>query len=307
MDHSSYYGEQHHYSKVLRFHLSAVDSRARGEGSPHPPAFGPCGLGIEFSKVSFQDGASGDELLTNISFHVRPGARVGIVGPSGSGKMNLLNLLTRLHEPAAGAILLDRKDVREYEHDALRRQFSIVPHDPMLLASTVAANIACADPQASRAQVVRAAKSANAHDFIESLPRGYETLLGEGGATLSPGERHRLAIARAFLKNAPMLVLDESAGTEDFATEQLIVDALDRLMAGRTSLTIAYRISTLERCDMVLVLKKGSLDAVCTGDDYAKVPRLSRLAPGSVPRSIDMLKPGPVLVRIDKPVVRPRF
>ena len=287
MGHSDQHSSEQQKSRnVLQF-VAPRGHRAGGE--------------VEFRNVSFQDTANGQPALTDISFYVRPGTRVGIVGPSGSGKINLLNLLTRFHAPSNGAILLDGKLLHEYELAGLRRQFSIMPRDPMLWATTVEGNIACDDPQASRADVVRAARLASAHEFIEALPQGYDTMLGEGGAELSPGERQRLAIARAFLKDAPMLVLDEPDDTEDLPTEQLLVEALDRLMAGRTSFTIAHRISTLECCDMVLVLKNGALDAVCTGDDYAKVPRLARPAPGpvpsSVPRLVDLLTPGPVLVQ----------
>ena len=295
MEHSNRSNEQHPFSNVLRFH--SPPGHNRGVGLPQPAARGRGGVQLEFRNVSLQDTASGEWLLNDISFHVRPGTRVGIVGPIGSGKMSLLNLLTRFHRPSHGSILLDGKDLREYEFAHLRRQFSIVPREPALCNSSVAANIACADPQASRAAVIRAATLADAHGFIESLPHGYGTILG--GTELSSGERHLVAIARAFLKQAPMLVLDEPAGTEDPRFEQLISNAMDRLMAGRTSFTIAHRISTLERCDLVLVLKNGTLEAVCTGDDYAKAPRLTRVAPGSLPSSADMLTPGPVLMRLE--------
>ena len=271
--------------KILRFQGPPAHSRVRGA--------------VEFRNVSSQDTESGHSALTGISFFARPGTRVAVVGPSGSGKVNLLNLLTGFHLPCAGAVLLDGIELREYELSELRRQFSIVPREPILLSSTVADNIAIARPEVSRADIVRAARSANAHEFIEALPQGYETKLGEGGAELTLAERQRLAIARALLKDAPIAVLDEPPVTEDLRSEQLIAEAMDRLLAGRTSFTIAHRISTLERCDMVLVLKSGSLDAVCTGGDYATVPRLPRRATVSVPRSIDMLTPGPVLVRME--------
>ena len=277
--------EQRHSRNVLRFGTPRDHFRAGGE--------------LEFRNVSFQNTAAGQAALTDISFHVRPGTRVGIVGPSGSGKMALLNLLTRFHAPSEGVILLDGRELREYELAELRRQFSIVPRDPMLLASSVADNIACADPQSSRGDVVRAAKLANAEEFIEALPQGYETRLGEGGVQLSPGKRQRLAIARASLKNAPIVLFDEPSGNGEAPAEQLIVDALDRLTAGRTNFTIAHQISTLECCETVLVLKNGLLDAVCTGEDFASVPRRRRRSPESVPSSMNVLTSGPVLVRIE--------
>jgi ABC-type multidrug transport system fused ATPase/permease subunit len=296
MEHSNRSNEQQHSSNVLPFHFPPGHNR--GDVLPQPAAHGGGGVQLEFRNVSLQDTASGEWLLNGISFHVRPGTRVGIVGPIGSGKMSLLNLLTRFHRPSRGDILLNGKDTREYELAYLRQQFSIVPREPALCNASMAANIACADPQASRAAVMRAATLADAHRFIESLPLGYDTMLEEGGSELSPGERHLVAIARAFLKQAPMLVLDEPAGTEGPRFEQLISDAMDRLMAGRISFTIAHRISTLERCDMVLVLKNGTLEAVCTGDDYAKTPRLRR-PPGSAPSSTDRLTCGPVLMRLE--------
>jgi ATP-binding cassette subfamily B protein len=248
---------------------------------------------VEFRNVSFQYTAGGRGVLRDISFHVRPGMRVGVVGPSGSGKSTLVNLLTRFYDPTDGSILIDNTDLREYNLAGLRQQFSIVLQEPMLFSTSVAGNIAYADPQASRAQVMRAAKLANAHDFIQRLPQGYDTPLGEGGTGLSGGERQRLAIARAFLKDAPMVILDEATSAVDLRTEELIMEALDSLMEGRTTFMIAHRLSTLERCDMVLVLQNGSLRAITNTVDEAR----SHLCATTVPRAYEMLTPGPVLVR----------
>ena len=281
-------------ARLCRLHL--VDAHPAIQAVPvHGRAQGE----VEFRNVSFQYTAGGRKILNHISFHVRPGMRVGVVGPSGSGKSTLVNLLTRFYEPSDGDILIDGTDLREYKLAELRQQFSIVLQDPMLFSSTVAGNIAYANPQASRADVVRAAKLANAHEFIEHLPQGYDTMMGEGGAGFSGGERQRLAIARAFLKDTPMLILDEPTSAVDMHTEQFIMQALDTVMAGRTTFMIAHRLSTLERCDMVLVLQNGSLHSVCTGDDEARVPLRARPIPGGVPRSVDMLAPGPVLVRME--------
>jgi len=251
---------------------------------------------VEFRNVSFQYTAGGRSVLNNISFHVRPGMRVGVVGPSGSGKSTLVNLLTRFYDPTDGSILIDGTDLREYNLTDLRQQFSIVLQEPMLFSTTVAGNIAYADPQASRAEVVRASKLANAHEFIERLPQGYDTPVGEGAAALSGGERQRLAIARAFLKSTPLLILDEPTSAVDLRTEQLIMEALDKLMAGRTAFMIAHRLSTLERCDAVLVLQNGSLQTITSTVDDAK----RHLLATSGPRSVDMQTPGPVLVRYEK-------
>jgi ATP-binding cassette subfamily B protein len=215
------------------------------------------------------------------------------MGPSGSGKSTLVNLLTRFYDPSGGAILIDGTDLREYNLAELRQQFSIVMQEPMLFSTTVAGNIAYADPQASRAEVVRAATLANAHDFIYRLPQGYDTLIGDGATRLSGGERQRLAIARAFLKGAPMLILDEPTSAVDTRTEQLIMEALDKLMVGRTTFMIAHRLSTLERCDAVLVLKSGALQAIVNTVDEARTHMAaSVLAEFPLPR--------PVLIRCEK-------
>jgi len=251
---------------------------------------------VEFRNVSFQYTAGGRRVLNDISFHVRPGMRVGVVGPSGSGKSTLVNLLTRFYDPSDGAILIDSTDLREYNLAELRQQFSIVLLDPMLFSTTVAGNIAYADPQASRTEVIRASKLANAHEFIERLPLGYDTLMGQGAAGFSGGERQRLAIARAFLKDTPMLILDEPTSAIDTRTEQLIMDALDKLMCGRTTFMIAHRLSTLERCDAVLVLQNGTLQTITNTVDEAR----SHLLANSGARVVDMPAAGPVLVRYEK-------
>ncbi len=248
---------------------------------------------VEFRNVSFQYTAGGRNVLNNISFHIRPGMRVGVVGPSGSGKSTLVNLLTRFYDPTHGAILIDSTDLREYDLAELRQQFSIVLQEPMLFSTTVAGNIAYADPQASRSEVVSAAKMANAHEFIERLPKGYDTPMGDGAAKLSGGERQRLAIARAFLKKTPMLILDEPTSAVDSRTEQLIMEALDKLMVGRTAFMIAHRLSTLERCDAVLVLQNGSLQTITSNVDEARRHLLAQ----SGSRPIDLSAPGPILVR----------
>jgi ATP-binding cassette subfamily B protein len=251
---------------------------------------------VEFRNISFQYTPGGRNVLNNISFHIRPGMRVGVVGPSGSGKSTLVNLLTRFYDPTDGSILIDGTDLREYDLAELRQQFSIVLQEPTLFSTTVAGNIAYADPQASRSKVVLASQLANAHEFIERLPQGYDTPMGDGAAGLSGGERQRLAIARAFLKKTPMLILDEPTSAVDSQTEQLIMEALDKLMVGRTAFMIAHRLSTLERCDAVLVLQNGSLQTITNNVDEARKHLLAH----SGPRSLDMQAPGPVLVRSEK-------
>ncbi|HVP64413.1 MAG TPA: ATP-binding cassette domain-containing protein, partial [candidate division Zixibacteria bacterium] len=195
-------------------------------------------------------------------FVVPAGSRVGIAGPSGSGKSTLVNLLTRFYDPIEGAISIDGVDLRDFRLDDLRQQFSIVLQEPMLFSTTVAGNIAYARPDASRAEVIEAAHRANAHEFIMRLPQAYDTPIGENGARLSGGERQRLAIARAFLKDAPMLILDEPTSSIDVQAEAEILAAVESLLNGRTTFMIAHRLGTLEHCDMVLVLREGRLTMV---------------------------------------------
>jgi ATP-binding cassette subfamily B protein len=184
---------------------------------------------------------------------------VGIAGETGAGKTTLLSLLTRFYDPTAGQILLDGVDVRDYKLADLRNQFAIVLQEPVLFSSSIAENIAYADPGASEEEIVQAAKAANAHDFIVGLPDGYETQVGERGMRLSGGERQRIALARAFLKDAPLLIMDEPTSSVDMKTEAEIMEAMKRLMDGRTSFMIAHRLSTLENCDLLLEIDHGNL------------------------------------------------
>jgi len=213
---------------------------------------------IEFREVSFAYGP--DRLaLEGISFSVEPGTRVGIAGATGAGKSTLMNLLTRFYDPVSGQILLDGVDLRDYKLADLRSQFGIVLQDPMLLSTSIAENIAYARPEATQEEIEAAAAAANAHDFICRLPQGYDTEVGERGIRLSGGERQRISLARAFLKEAPILILDEPTSSVDVKTEAVIMEAMERLMAGRTSFMIAHRISTLDVCDMRVQIEHGRL------------------------------------------------
>lgn len=211
---------------------------------------------VTFDRVSFSyDGTR--PVLTDASFTIAPGTRVGVVGRTGDGKSTLMSLLTRLYLPTAGRILLDGIDVREYHLGDLRRQFAIVHQDPYLFSTTIAQNIAYSRPDASFDQIVAAAQAAHAHEFIVRLPDGYETMIGERGVRLSGGERQRLSLARAFLKDAPILILDEPTSALDVRTEALIVAAMEGLMTNRTTFLITHRLSTLKHCDVQLVLNQG--------------------------------------------------
>jgi ATP-binding cassette, subfamily B, bacterial len=226
----------------------------RPDGKPVARAAGA----VVFDGVSFAYPGN-LPVLHEISFNVAPGARVGIEGRTGAGKTTLMSLLARFYDPAVGRILLDGIDLRDYRLADLRNQFAIVLQDPVLFSTSVAENIAYARPDATEAEVVAAAKAANAHDFIVKLPEGYDTRVGERGMRLSGGERQRISLARAFLKDAPLLILDEPTSSVDTKTEGLIMEAMERLMRGRTTFIIAHRLSTLDGCDVRLHLDHGRL------------------------------------------------
>lgn len=226
----------------------AIDiERARGE--------------IEFDDVSFSYSGRVDT-IQNVSFHIKAGQRVAIVGPTGAGKTTLASLLVRFYDPQNGAIKIDGRDIRWLKLQSLRNQLSLVLQEPMLFSGSISDNIRYGRLGASLDEIVEAAKAANAHDFIERLPDGYDTELGEGGKQLSGGERQRICVARAFIRNAPILILDEPTSSIDSRTEQVILDALDRLMVGRTALMIAHRLSTVRKADLIIVVNRGRVAEV---------------------------------------------
>jgi len=213
---------------------------------------------VEFRDVSFGY-EGGKPVLQDLSFSVQPGTRVGIGGRTGAGKTTLVSLLTRFYDPTAGAILLDGVDLRDYRLADLRNQFAIVLQDPVLFSTTIRENIAYGRVGASLEEIISAAQAADIHDFISALPEGYETAVGERGMTLSGGERQRISLARAILKDAPILILDEPTSSVDIKTEAAIVQAMERLMKGRTTFMIAHRLSTLDACDRRVWLRDGQL------------------------------------------------
>jgi ATP-binding cassette subfamily B protein len=220
---------------------------------------------VEFSNVSF---AYEDTrlVLQGVSFKVDPGTRVGITGRTGSGKTTLLSLLTRFYDPASGSVLLDGVDHRDFRVSDLRHQFAVVLQDSVLFSTTIGDNIAYSKPSATIDEIIAAAKTAGIHDFVASLPEKYDTPVGESGMTLSGGERQRISLARAFLRDAPILILDEPTSSVDTKTETAIIDAMERLMAGRTTFIVAHRLSTLETCNLRLHVDNGIVTAEPAGN-----------------------------------------
>jgi len=246
----------------------ALPSPARGE--------------VAFRGVGFAyPGRASEPVLYDLSFRVAPGEVVAIVGPSGAGKSTLFQLLERFYDPTRGAITLDGVDIARVDPKALRARIALAPQEPFIFGASVADNIAYGAPGASRADIVEVAKQAAADGFVAALPDGYDTPLGERGATLSGGERQRLAIARAILKNAPVLLLDEATSSLDAENETLVQGALDALMKGRTTLVIAHRLATIVNADRILVIDGGSIveegahaTLLAAGGLYARLARL---------------------------------
>jgi ATP-binding cassette subfamily B protein len=213
---------------------------------------------VAFESVSFGY-ETARPLLDNVSLKVEGGTRVGIAGRTGAGKSTLLGLLTRFFDPTAGAIYLDGVDLRDYRVADLRNQFAVVLQDPVLFSTTIGENIAYGRPGASQEEIAGAARAAGIDEFIASLPLAYDTPVGERGMTLSGGERQRISLARAFLKDAPILILDEPTSAVDVRTEAAIIEAMERLMAGRTTFMVAHRLSTLESCNLRLIVEGGAV------------------------------------------------
>jgi len=232
---------------------SAADVPQRPSARPLRRA---CGR-VTFEHVSFAYRA--EWALDDISFEVAAGTAVHIVGRTGAGKTTMMNLLARFYDPIRGRILLDGMDLRDYRLDDLRRQFALVLQEPVLFSTTIGENIRYARSDATQQEIIAAAKAANADDFIARLPEGYDTSVGERGLTLSGGERQRISLARAFLKDAPILILDEPTSAVDPGTEVAIIDSLDRLITARTSFIIAHRPSTIRHCDQIIHIEGGRL------------------------------------------------
>jgi ATP-binding cassette subfamily B multidrug efflux pump len=222
---------------------------------PAPPFRGH----IEFADVSFQFADSDKPVLRNVSFTIEPGQIVAILGGTGSGKSTLINLISRFFDPTSGSVRIDGTDIRQFTLDSLRRQIGMVMQDTFLFSASIGENIAYGRPDASEEDIVAAAKLAQAHQFISQLEQGYATPIGERGIGLSGGQKQRVALARALLMNPAILILDEATSSVDSHTEDLIQEALDEVMVGRTSIIIAKRLTTIKRADLVIVVEDGTI------------------------------------------------
>lgn len=221
--------------------------------------------GIEFDRVRFGYGPS-ETVLAEATLCVKPNQRAALVGPTGAGKSTLIALIPRLYDVVAGTVRIDGHDVRNYTLQSLREQVSFVLQDPVLFRATIAQNIAYGRPGATEREIVRASKLAHAHEFISRMPHGYDTVIGERGDTLSGGQRQRISIARALIRDTPILLLDEPSASLDPESEELIFDGLTTLLEGRTSITIAHRLATVRRADVIFVLDRGSIIETGTHD-----------------------------------------
>jgi subfamily B ATP-binding cassette protein MsbA len=226
-------------------------------------------------EIVFQNVAFGYDpatpILRDVSFRIEPGQMVGVVGTTGGGKSTVVSLIPRFYDANGGRVLIDGSDVRDYTKASLRGQIGFVLQDTVLFRGTIRENIAYGRPGASEAELVEAAKLANAHDFVSAMPRGYDTPVGERGLTLSGGQRQRIGIARAIIRNTPILILDEPTAALDTESERLVIEGLERLMKGRTVITIAHRLSTIRDAHKIIVLKDGVVAEQGTHDELLRV------------------------------------
>jgi len=278
--------------------FETLDTHTEVRERPGARDLAPMRESIEFRHVSFAyDDRPGHEILTDVSFTVRAGQMVAIVGLSGAGKTTLVNLVPRFYDVTGGAILIDGVDIRDVTLRSLRAQIGMVTQETVLFDDTIAANIAYGVPHATPEAIEAAARAAHAHEFIVTLPDRYETRIGERGQRLSGGQRQRIAIARALLKNPPILILDEATSSLDSESEQLVQDALLRLMLNRTSFVIAHRLSTVRRADAIIALERGRVAEIGRHDELLARPdgvyrRLYQLQAFEAPAARPVVRPG---------------
>jgi subfamily B ATP-binding cassette protein MsbA len=266
--------------------LLQTESRVRDLPDAHPaPAMK--GL-VEFDHVAFGYWG-GRTILNGVSLKIEQGQVAAIVGPSGTGKTTIANLIPRFYDPQTGQVRIDGIDVRRFTLKSLRDQISFVLQDTMLFRATIWENIAYGRPDAEIEETIRAAEMANAHEFIMKMPEGYATMVGERGTTLSGGQRQRIAIARAIVRNTPILILDEATAGLDAVSEKTVIEALQRLMKGRTSIIIAHHLNTIRHADVIFVVKNADIEERGTHDElmamdgvYAELVRTQTAAQASV-------------------------
>ena len=231
-------------------------------------------------------------MLKDVNFKIKAGQLVGLVGTTGGGKSTIVSLIPRFYDPSSGVVKIDGVDIREYKFHAMRDQIGYVLQETVLFEGTVRDNIAYGHEGATEQQILEAAKLANADEFIARMPHGYDTMVGERGETLSGGQRQRIGIARAVIRNNPILILDEPTAALDTESERLVIEALERLMKGRTVITIAHRLSTIRDANKIIVLKEGVVaeegthdELVARGGMYAELYRIQFSAPPATPVS----------------------
>jgi subfamily B ATP-binding cassette protein MsbA len=245
--------------------------------------------GIEFERVNFSY-SQGMPVLKDVSLRIEPGQVAALVGPTGAGKTTIISLIARFYDPDSGVIKIDGQDIRRFKYKSLRGRMSFVLQENLLFHAPVWQNIAYGKPEATRAEVLRAAELANAHEFIQQLPEGYDTLIGERGVTLSGGQRQRIAIARAIIRDTPILIMDEPSSGLDASSEKQVFEALDRLMQDKTSIVIAHRLSTIRRSDVIFVVDEGRIvehgkheELLESGGLYADLHRIQFAAETEAP------------------------
>ena len=248
---------------------------------------------IVFESVCFAYHAE-SPIVKDFNLKIAPGQRIGICGPTGGGKSTIVSLIARFYDPTSGRVLIDGTDISDFTLDGLRKQLGFVLQDTILFYGSVRENIAYGRPDASEEEIIEAAKTANAHEFIERMPHGYNTLVGERGVTLSGGQRQRIGIARALVRNSPILILDEPTSSLDSESEKIVLEALEKLMIGRTVIIIAHRLSTIRNADQIVVLESGRIEEKGTHDElmhkggaYAELYSMQTWADHSMQKTIE--------------------